>query len=309
MNDNRGLSSGPEGLSPERHAKLRRLRSIRNAKDGYLFLLPWIVGFALFVAFPFVYSIVISFHKVGINAEGTRFAYRFVGWANYKYAFFTDNEFPIEMINFTLDALMIIPVTVIFAFCISILLSQRFPGRFLFRTIFFLPVIFASGQVIDELFQQNQGSVPLLEQYNLSAALFEILPYSLAETLLTLLGKVVLILWFSGVQTVLFIAAFQTVPVSTYEAAKIDGATAWSSFWKITFPAIVPFITLNIVYTAIEMSSSPFNPILRLLKENLADTKTGYGYVSAIGWLYALILIVIILLFTVVIQFYDRKRE
>ncbi|WP_309120213.1 sugar ABC transporter permease [Paenibacillus sp.] len=294
-------------MTADEHAKLRKLRSLRNAKDGYLFLLPWLFGFAAFVAFPLLFSLFLSFHKVGIRPDGAGFSYKFIGLENFTYAFLVDNVFPIDMINFILEAILVVPVTVIFAFLIAILLNQQFYGRFLFRTIFFLPVIFASGEVIKELFAQGQGKAPL-ELYNVQGMIADVLPATLVEPLLGVLGKLILIFWFSGVQIVIFIAAFQTIPVSTYEAARIDGATPWEIFWKITFPAVTPFILLTFVYTTIDLSSNPFNPILAHFKGNMLKPETGYGYVSAIGWIYSAILFLLVIVFILPASRLYRKK-
>jgi len=167
----------------------------------------------------------------------------------------------------------------------------------LFRAIFFLPVIFATGQVLLELFNQGQGGLPFGNKDNVQTLVYDLFPVSLANTIMDLIGKFVIILWFSGVQVIIFLAAYQTVPRTTYEAAQIDGATPWESFWKITFPAVVPYISLNLIYTLVEQSTNPFNPILSHIEKNMSDLKTGYGYASALGWIYFAFLFVPILLF------------
>lgn len=296
-------------LSKKQHARLKKLRSVRNARDGYLFLLPWFIGLMAFVVAPFLFSLFLSFQKVGIRPDGSGFQYTFIGWDNFKYAFLKDNLFPVALFNFFREALLVVPITVIFAFVISIFLNLKFPGRGIFRTIFFLPVIFASGKTLLELFSEGQGKVPLLEQYNINEIIYSALPESTATPIIAILGKFVLILWFSGVQIVIFMAAFQTVSASTYEAARIDGATPWETFWKITFPAVVPFIMLNLIYTTIELSANPFNPILKMFTDNVTNPKTGYGYVSAIGWIYSMLIFILIAIFASLARtLYSKKK-
>jgi ABC-type sugar transport system permease subunit len=257
-----------------------------------MFLLPWLIGITIFFVYPLLMSLYMSFTKVSIKPDGSGLQYDWIGWDNFKYAFLLDNEFPVQMFLFVREAVLIIPITVIFALLVAVMLNQKFPGRMLFRTVFFLPVIFASGQVLLELFQQGQGKLPFADQYEITTTLYQVFPLWIAEVLVNLSQKLVIILWFSGVQVILFLAAFQTIPVAIYEAAKIDGVTPWESFWKITFPAMVPFIFLNLVYTVVDQTVSPFNPINGLIIKNMGEINTGFGYASALGWMYTVLIFI-----------------
>ncbi|MWV42115.1 ABC transporter permease subunit [Paenibacillus sp. HJL G12] len=251
---------------------------------GLLFMLPWIIGFCVFVAIPIGWSMFMSLHKVAVVPGG--FKYTWLGLQNYRDAFLKDNVFPIELITYFQEMILMVPVIVIFALLISLLLNQRFPGRFIYRALFFLPVIFATGQVLSELFTQGAGDVPFLEQYNLEPIVRQYVGGELAKTVMEVLGRVVLILWYSGVQILIFIAGFQTISPSVYEAVRIDGASPWESFWKITLPASVPFISLNVLYTIIDLFTFPLNPVLKHIKDNMFKVDTGYGYASALAWIY-----------------------
>lgn len=256
--------------------------------QNYLFLVPWMLGVLGFIAYPLGYSIYISFHKVKVNGEGNGLEYSYIGFDNFKYAFISDAIFPAEMIMFLSELVFIVPLTVLFALLVAVMLNQKFKGRMFFRAVFFLPVIFATGQVLLELVGQGQGALPFGEQYDVEEMIYSIFPASVAGTLANLISKFVVILWYSGIQIIIFMAAFQTIPPSTFEAAQIDGATPWESFWKITFPVVVPFIFLNLVYTIVEQSINPFNPVLSHIISNMSNIKTGYGYAGALGWIYFL---------------------
>ncbi|NBC72075.1 ABC transporter permease subunit [Paenibacillus sacheonensis] len=259
---------------------------------GLLFLLPWLCGVAFFLAYPLIYSIYVSFQKIGVKPDGSGLSYTYVGWSNFRDAFILDNEFPVEMLQFVYRSVLTVPVSVIFALLVALMLNQRFPGRMVFRTIFFLPVIFATGEVIQELNAQGQGTIPFLQQYNVTDLLYSTFSPSVAKAITGILDQFVIVLWYSGIQILIFLAAFQTIAKSTYEAAQIDGATPWESFWKITFPAIVPFIVLNLIYTVVDLATYPFNPVLKLITLNMEDVDTGYGYASALGWIYFIILLI-----------------
>ncbi|BBH20319.1 ABC transporter permease [Paenibacillus baekrokdamisoli] len=298
-----------QALHVKDHARFNRRRRLKESVEGYFFLLPWLIGALIFVAYPLIYSLYMSFTKVSVATDGSGLQFDFLGWKNYVYAFISDNEFPVQMFLFARETVLTIPITVIFALLVSTLLNQKFGGRMMFRTLFFLPVIFATGQVLTALFSQGQGKLPFADQYNLSDVLYNVLPVSIAEVLVGLLGKFIIILWSSGIQIVLFLAAFQTISPSVYEAARIDGVTPWESFWKITFPSIVPFIFLNLIYTVVDQTTSPFNPILKLISKNMGDPNTGFGYSSALGWMYCVLIFIPIIILGIAAKLLEKGRR
>ncbi|MCC3374004.1 carbohydrate ABC transporter permease [Cohnella sp. REN36] len=281
-----------------------RLFQLKRYGTGLAFMLPWIVGFCLFVAIPIGWSIFMSFNQVKVVPGG--FKYDWQGFRNFRDAFLKDNVFPIELITYFQEMLLMVPIIVIFALLIALMLNQRFPGRFLYRALFFLPVIFATGQVLSELFVQGAGDIPFLDQYNLEPLVTQYVGGEFAKTVMGVLGRVVLILWYSGVQILIFIAGFQTISPTIYEAVRIDGASPWDSFWKITLPACVPFISLNVLYTIIDLFTFPLNPVLKHIKDNMFKVETGYGYSSALAWIYFGFVFVLIAL---VLWLFDRSMK
>ncbi|MEK4057126.1 sugar ABC transporter permease [Paenibacillus sp. FSL F4-0087] len=268
----------------QEHKKKALQYQFKRYGVGLLFMLPWMIGFSVFVAIPIGWSMFMSLHKVAVVPGG--FKYDWIGIQNYRDAFLKDNVFPIEMITYFQQMLLMVPIIVIFALLISLLLNQKFPGRFIYRALFFLPVIFATGQVLSELFTQGAGDIPFLDQYNLEPLVKQYVGGEMAKIIMEVLGRVVLILWYSGVQILIFIAGFQTISPSIYEAVRIDGASPWDSFWKITLPASIPFISLNVLYTIIDLFTFPLNPVLKHIRDNMFKVDTGYGYASALAWIY-----------------------
>ncbi|MFF2090545.1 carbohydrate ABC transporter permease [Paenibacillus sp. NPDC058174] len=281
-------------MNAKARRRVERLYQGKKYGVGLLFMLPWIIGFCLFVAIPIGWSLFMTFNKVQVSVGG--FKYEWIGMRNYRDAFLKDNVFPIELITYFQEMLLMVPIIVIFALLISLMLNQKFPGRFIYRALFFLPVIFATGQVLSELFLQGAGDIPFLEQYNLLPIVEEYVGAQFAGTVMDVLGKAVLILWYSGVQILIFIAGFQTISPTIYEAVRIDGASPWDSFWKITLPACVPFISLNVLYTIIDLFTFPLNPVLKHVRDNMFKVDTGYGYASALAWIYFAFIFVLIAL-------------
>lgn len=283
--------SKPEQINTPRRKGYLRYRW-KDYGTGYLFMLPWAIGFAAFVAFPVGWSLFNSFNHVRLKGGG--FEYEWVGLDNFRRALMEDNVYPIQLITYFQEMLLIIPLILIFSFLVSLLLNQKMPGRTMIRAIFFLPVIFATGQVLMELFGQGAGKLPFIAQYNLEGIVREYVGTRIAEPVLSVLNRAVIILWYSGVQILIFIAGYQTIPKTVYEAIRIDGATPWESFWKITLPGMVPFIGLNAVFTIVDLFTFPFNPVLEQVRANMFNPQTGYGYASAMAWMYFALILVLL---------------
>lgn len=262
-------------MKVSRRLKSSTLRQI----EGSLFIAPWIIGFLLFMAFPLGYSFYMSFHQVKILATGIEINYQ--GLAHYKYILFTNGGVLYnDLIPFLRQTVIMIPVIVVFSLMIAIMLNQKFFGRTVFRAIFFLPVIFSTGQVVQEFMTQGEGTLAFVEKYDIAGVVTEYLPQAWAAPVVGILNSFVLVLWYSGVQILIFLAGRQTIPGSVYEAARIDGANPWEMFWKITLPGMTPFILLNVIYTVVDLFTFPTNPILS--KVNTLN----YGSSSALAWIY-----------------------
>jgi ABC-type sugar transport system permease subunit len=148
---------------------------------------------------------------------------------------------------------------------IALFLNLNFRLKGLFRVIFFLPVVITSGPVINELTAQGATSAPGIAN---SAAVIEFLatlPRYLRNPVEYLLTSFILILWFSGVQILIYLSALQKIDRGMYEAAAIDGASAWESFWKITLPSLTTTTVINGLYTAITLSHFSENKVVKYI--------------------------------------------
>lgn len=249
--------------------------------EGSLFILPWVTGFLCFMAFPLVFSLYLSFHNLKVLPD--RKIYEYVGLKHYNEILLRSSELYDSLIPFFQESLIMIPIILFFSFLIAILLHQPLRGRAVFRMLFFLPVIFSTGYVLTEFVNQGAGELGFLQMNTAGASLEAWLAGSAwGKPVQTILGRFVVVLWFSGVQILIFLAGRQTIGRSAYEAARIDGASAWETFWKITLPAMTPFILLNLMYTIVDLFTFPFNPIMWLIGDNLRS----YGYNSAMAWIY-----------------------
>ncbi|MDR7073226.1 carbohydrate ABC transporter permease [Fictibacillus barbaricus] len=266
---------------------MKRLKN-KNSIAGLLFVSPWIIGFLIFTAFPLLYSLYLSFQKVKITTSGIQTT--FVKFQNYQYAFTVDGTFVEKVTTYLREMVISVPIIIVFSLIIALLLNQKIKFRGVFRTIFFLPVIIASGPVIKELIDQGITTIPSIEQYAIYQALNENPDGFFNGILLYLIKNLIVILWYSGVQILIFLAALQKMDKQIFEAAKIDGASNWEFFWKITLPSLVPMIIVNLIYTIVTYSIFSLNPIIEHIQKNMFKVDTGFGYASALSWIYFLII-------------------
>ena len=255
---------------------------------GFAFVGPWLLGFAVFSAYPLLYSLYMSFNKVKVS--GSALKMEGMGWENYNKALLRDAEVMNNLIKVLQNTVIIIPIIVVFAIIMALLLNEEFKGRSFIRAVFFLPVLLTSGNLIESLTAQGQGTVSFLKSDTINSLLANI-GGSLGETLTMVIDSFLIILWYSGVQMLILIAGMQSVNPSVYEAATIDGAGKWESLWLITLPNLVPFILLATIYTVVDQFTAPFNKIMDFIMGHMNNVKTGYGYASAISFLYFLLIL------------------
>ncbi|MCP3028546.1 carbohydrate ABC transporter permease [Halobacillus sp. A5] len=259
---------------------------------GLTFLSPWIIGFIVFTAFPLFYSLFLSFQQVKITPNGIQT--EFVKFENYMYAFTVDSQFTQVLLTFLRELLISTPIIIVFSLIIALLLNQPIRMKGFFRTVFFLPVIIASGPVITDLMEQDVTSIPSIEEYALFATFLSSTDGFINTVLTYLMDNLIIILWYSGVQILIFLAALQKTDRQIYEAAKIDGASNWECFWKVTLPTLYPMIIVNLIYTIVTYSIFALNPVVDHIQSNMFEVSTGFGYASALSWVYFLVIALVL---------------
>ncbi len=266
----------------------------RQLLYGYGFIGIWLIGFIALTLIPLIRSLIFAFSDVSITGNEGIVTYS-VGFDNFTTILTTDVNFIDQLLRFLSEMILYVPVILILSMMIAMMLNQNIKFRGLFRGVFFLPVIIVSGPVINELLNQGAGTVPLIEQYGMLSAIDEILPAFLANPLQTLLSEMIMVLWFSGVQIVLFLAGLQKMSSEVYEAAQIDGASPWETFWKITLPSLRNIMVVAAVYTVVMLSTFSNNDILTLIRQMMFSSQGGYGYASAMSWIYFIIISVLLI--------------
>ncbi len=287
----------------------RRLtkRTLREWGWGYLFIAPWIAGVCVFFLWAMVQSLQFAFHRVELSNGVILHPLENGVFDNFVKVFTTDVNFPTILANFGVGLVLQLPVIIAFSLIIALLLNSRIRCRGLFRLIFFLPVIIATGPVMSQLSAQGVSSVPMVSQ-NALLGVLEGLPEFIYEPINNLFSSLILILWNSGIQILIFLAGLQKVPRAMYEAAKIDGASGWETFWKITLPSVKSLILLNSIYTVVTLATGGSNEIIELIYNATYTATQGYSYAMAMSWIYtAVVAVILVIVFLLLKDKSDRK--
>jgi ABC-type sugar transport system permease subunit len=274
---------------------------------GYMFMLPWLIGFFVFTIWPFVYTIFLSFHEVRLTVEGWETAFN--GIDNYNLAFLRNTEFVPALISFLTMELLYAPVITVIAFILALLLNQNIKFKTAFRALFFLPVIVMSGPVMYQLMDSGGmtfGGIRDMVLYQM----VEQFSRPLANALVTLFQNYSMVLWFTGIPIILFISGLQKINDSMLEAAKIDSATTWQILWKIIIPIIRPIAMVSIILTIVQLGTYSMNPVLPLVQNAIYNTTSGLGVASAFAWIYTVTALALMgLAFTLLNQKEDSVKE
>lgn len=282
----------------------------RKALYGYGFISLWMVGTLLFFIIPLFKSLYYSFNEVTVNPGSLDTSW--VGLDKYSKVLFSDPNYTEYLGDTLLETLWKTPLVLIFSLFIAVILNQKFKGRALSRAIFFLPVIIATGPVYkiingDMGTTGNTGADQFSTMFStdMVGSLLEFLGiYGLSDNMSTIISTVTDnifgIVWSSGIQILLFLAALQNIPPSAKEAAQMEGATAWEYFWKITFPYVSPFILANLIFTVIDSFTSPTNSVMKRIIE--MKNSWAFGEASAMAWIYFLIVLAAIALINAIVN-------
>lgn len=287
----------------------RRLtkRTLREWLWGYAFIAPWIVGVCIFFVWAMVQSLQFAFSRVELSGGVILHPLENGLFENFVKVFTADVNFPTVLANFGIGLILQLPVIIAFSLMIALLLNSRIRCRALFRMIFFLPVIIATGPVMKQMTAQGVASVPMVSQ-NAMLGVLQGLPEFIYEPINNLFSSLILILWNSGIQILIFLAGLQKVPRTMYEAAKIDGASGWETFWKITLPSVRSLILLNAVYTVVTLATGGTNEIIELIYTATYTATQGYSYAMAMSWIYtAVVAVILVIVFLLLREKSDKK--
>ncbi len=298
---------------PKKHLKFQTTQKI----NGYIFLLPWIIGFLLFFLIPMVNTIIYSFNEVGVKETGGM-EMTWTGISNYIALFNTEvstqnqqfaRVFSTENSNIILNT----PLIVVFSLFSALLVNANYKGRDIVRVIFFLPIVLGLS-IVTTLVATTGGDMTgvtavATEESGFVMRLltsYTFLPKEVISFVIGVVSDISSIISKAGVQTLLYLAALQSINPSLYEVAKIEGATTYEVFWKVTFPMVSSITLFNFVFTFVDLflDSSIATEVYAF-----AFTKNNIGVGSALSVVYMfdvlIILVLMVLILTKVVKLGD----
>ncbi|MDD4413439.1 MAG: sugar ABC transporter permease [Oscillospiraceae bacterium] len=290
--------------------KSRDKLSPRARKDnmvGWLFVAPLVLGFLAILLPILINSVRFSFNEMAMAENG--YTLSPVELENYRVVLTVNPDFVRNILASLGSLALLLPSVVIFSLFMAILLNRDLPARILFRTILFIPVILSVGyydtvmqndvmtQSLSSLSAFDNGvsaqtgffTVERINQYLISLNINT----SVSGFLVSLLDSIPTIINQSGVQIIIFLAGLQSISPSVYEAAQIEGAAGWVSFWKITVPMISPMILVNLLYTIINYFTGASNTIMQSIQKTMFQSFQ-FGQGSAMAWIYFTAIVLIL---------------
>lgn len=281
------------------------LNGIDDKMWGWIFVSPFIIGFLLVFVKVFATSVMFAVSDVGME-NGLSFS--FVGFKNFHYVFRVDANFLKLLWQDIQELITTLPVVLIFSMFIAVVLNGDIWGRTFFRAIFFLPVIVCTGLMAsmdsgNSVLDYMSSAAVASDDGSIASAMGDISQFlqslqfspELISVVSTAANNIFGIVNRSGVQILIFLAGIQSVSPQLYEAAKMDGASTWVVFWKITLPMMTPMMTVNLIYTFVECLTRDNTSLLSYIKM-ISFTKGEFGYASAMAWVncFAITLIMVL---------------
>jgi len=295
--------------SKRKHNSIKELK----ARYGLMFISPWIIGMILFFIYPIFHSIWLSFSNLSLGADGI--ITEFVKGSNYYKILVTDPKYLNNVLDTIKGMLISVPFILVVSMVLALLLNGEYKGRIFFRGLYFMPVIIATGVVL-QLFLKA-ASTNATEAAVSDAAGFDMidfnavlsglnLPESIETYLSSVLSDIFMLVWQSGIQTVLIIAGLQSIPELHYEVARVEGANSWETFWFVTFPQLIRTMILVIIFTIIEYCSLNTNTIISTAYAKFNDLEYGVGS-AMLGFYYMFVAVIMLVIFFLYNKFFAKK--
>ena len=284
---------------------MRRSLSLKKQQAlwGYIFTSPWTLGTVLLLAWPLLRSLLLSFQDVtdllNLQTEWT-------GLKHYVAAFREDIFFLPALLRTLRDLVINVPLVLVFSLSMALLIAGVKRGQIFLRGVFFLPIVIGSSGVVSFLLSADMTSslmgdtLQMISQVTISSSA----PGGeAASPAAFVVSRLSVLIWRTGVQILLFVAGLNTVPPSLYEAARVDGANGWETFWKITLPMLSPVILVAGIYSLVDTFMAN-DAVTYIMDVGVGTTSThsymgrvvDLGFSAALGWMYFLVVFLVVLM-------------
>lgn len=263
----------------------------RKSRTGYIFLAPWMFATVLLLIYPIIFSLSLSFSEI---KNYVTYSLDFIGTENYREAFTVDDSFLPMLLTSITDMLLNTPMIMVFSLLVAVMLDRDIKAKGVFRLIFFLPVLLGTGYIMKQLLAQNvqNDSMELARGLLLPQSVQTYIGPKVTGYVTEFFNRITLVMWKSGVPIVLTLSGLQVISPSLYEASRIDGASEWEIFWKITLPMITPILLLDAVYIIISYAMDDSSLLNYIVDQAFGKTK--FEYAAAMGWIYFVVVLLLL---------------
>ena len=285
---------------------------------GLIFVSPFLIGFIAFFLVPLFNTIYYSLNNVGVADQGGM-TFEWTGIQNYINLFQTEvttgNEPMLRLFTEENSTMLLsLPLIVVFSLFMALLANQKFKGRAVVRLLFFLPIILGLDVVMDMLTITTGSSAGLDTGSNLLAGSYVTIflvrtlnvPMRVLYPIMTYVENIFQLISQAGVQTLVYLTALQSISPSLYEVAKMEGATAYETFWKVTIPSIMNITFFVVFYTIVDL----------FLKSSIAEeayafafTQGKIGVGSALSVIYIFNVILVLAIAALLLRKVVKKNE
>lgn len=286
--------------------------SLKNKEQlkGYVFLIPLIIGLITFFIIPVIKSFLFSISDVVSGGDGYKITV--TGISAYIEALTVHTSYRQTVVEAVINVVLTTPLVILFSFFMASVLNQDFKGKTFFRVVLFMPLILtvmtsynnslensmdsASG------FKESFGTASVSFTQRLSDLIVNAgISEEIASNITGLVDSIYSVIGLSAIQILIMLVGMQSISLSLYEAAMVEGATAWERFWKITFPMISPLIFTCIIYTIIDSFTSNDNKVMELMSTT-AFSNLKFSLASAMGWIYFFTIAVLLAVVTFLVR-------
>lgn len=285
----------------------------KDSLKGYIFLIPLIAGLIYFFLIPIIQSFIFSIGDIKTGVGG--YDVKIKGFFAYKDALYSHTSYRQTVVEAIWTVIKNTPFILIFSFFIASILNQDFKGKMIFRVILFLPAVTTLinnvGSTMDTRMGAfynykdtvNDGAVAITTQFNQYMD-----QLGFGEGVVEFINEIFNMLYGvvddCALQILIIFIGMQAISPALYEAADVEGATGWESFWLITFPMVSPMVFVCVIYTIVDSFTTTSGGVMTLITETSFGSSLNLALGSAMGWIYFLIVAVVLGLITFIFSRY-----
>lgn len=291
---------------------------LKDSLKGYIFLIPLLVGLVYFFLIPIVQSFIFSIGDITTGSGG--YNVKITGFSAYHGALYDHTSYRQTVVEAIWTVIKNTPFILIFSFFIASILNQDFAGKMIFRVILFIPAVTSLINGAGSTFDTRMGAYSSYKDTIGDTAVSVTAQFTqymgkigFGDGIVEFINEIFNLLYGvvddCALQILIIFIGMQAISPALYEAANVEGATKWESFWLITFPMVSPMIFVCIIYTIVDSFTTTSGGVMTMIAETSFGSSLDLALGSAMGWIYFLIVAavlgIITFLFSRFVFYYD----